>query len=364
MVVAISTSGAIVVGTAFRQTARTSPIQCETGSLSGAYGYLLTGVAGNSVYTNAGQFVADGNGIGTVTSVANLGGNVSQVTGNGTYSVAGDCTGTARVSNQNGTVNYRFAIVRDGQSALFFETDSGTTVSGAFTPQFVAPNQAVVNGASFQPSVSPGSLFSIFGTGLSAQSASASTLPLPRTLGGTQVLVNGQPAPIVYVGANQINAQMPIEAPIGKSISLTVTNAGAISNAVTVTIPPAAPGLFTFNGNQAIVQNPNGSLNSGTTPARPGDVLVTYLTGGGAVNSAGPWTTGAGSPGGASSVTAQYSLTVGGTKAEVYYVGLTPGFVGLYQTNFKLPALTPGSYPIVLTIGGVSNNAASVAVGG
>jgi hypothetical protein len=202
MVVAISTSGAVVVGTAFRQTAATSPIQCGTGSLSGGYGYLLTGVAGSSVYTNAGQFVADGNGNGNVASVTNVGGNVAQVTATGSYSVASDCSGTARVSNQNGTVNYRFAIVRDGQSALFFETDAGTTVSGAFTPQFAAPNQAVVNGASFQLSVSPGSLFSIFGTGLSTQTASASTLPLPRNLGGAQVLVNGELAPLVYVSGN------------------------------------------------------------------------------------------------------------------------------------------------------------------
>lgn len=87
MVVAISTSGAIVVGTAFRQTAGTSGIQCGTGSLSGGYGYLLTGVAGNSVYTNAGQFVADGNGNGNVASVTNAGGNVAQVTATGSYTV-------------------------------------------------------------------------------------------------------------------------------------------------------------------------------------------------------------------------------------------------------------------------------------
>jgi uncharacterized protein (TIGR03437 family) len=175
---------------------------------------------------------------------------------------------------------------------------------------------------------------------------------------------NGQPVPLAYVGGNQINAQMPVDAPTGQPVSLMVTNGGVPGNNVTVTVLPAAPGLFTFNGNQAIVQNPNGSLNSATTPARSGDVLVTYLTGGGAVNSAGPWVTGAGSPGGASSVTAKYSLTVGGTPADVYYVGLTPGFVGLYQTNFKLRTLAPGSYPIVLTIGGASSNGAMVAVGG
>lgn len=253
--------------------------------------------------------------------------------------------------------------MRDGQSALFFETDAGTTVSGAFTPQFAPPSQAVVNAASFRPSVAPGSLFSIFGTGLSAQTASASTLPLSRNLGGTQVLVNGELAPLVYVSGTQINAQMPIDVPTGQPVSLTITNAGVASNAVTVTVPAAAPGLFTLDGKQAIVQNQNGSLNSNGAPARPGDVLVAYLTGGGAVNAAGPWVTGAGSPGGPSSVSAPYSITVGGNPAVVEYLGLTPGFVGLYQANFMVPAIAPGSYPVVVTVGGVSSNAASIAVG-
>jgi uncharacterized protein (TIGR03437 family) len=41
---------------------------------------------------------------------------------------------------------------------------------------------------------------------------------------------------------------------------------------------------------------------------------------------------------------------------------LTPGFVGLYQANFKLPSLTPGDYPIVVTVAGNASNAATVAV--
>ena len=364
MVVAISTSSAVVVGSAYRQTAGSAPAQCATGSLSGGYGYLLSGVASNSLYSDAGQFVADGNGNGSVASVANFGGNVSQVTGTGTYTVASDCSGTARVSNQNGTANYRFAVVRDGQAALFLATDAGRTVSGVFTPQFAPPQQAVVNGASFQPQMlSPGALFSLFGTGLAAQTGSAQTLPLPRTLGATQVLVNGQAVPLVYVSSTQINAQMPIEAPTGQPVSLTVINGGATSNAVTVTVPPAAPGIFTDTHNQAIVQNPSGALNSSTTPAHPGDVLVAYLTGGGAVNPAGPWVTGGASPNGISSVKAPYSVTLGGQAAEVPYVGLTPGFVGLYQANFKVPPLGPGGYPLVVTIAGTPSNGPLVAIG-
>ena len=227
-VLAISTGSELVTGTALRQTARATPIQCGNGSLSGGYGYLLTGLApvsGGSLYTDAGQLVVDGNGNGTVTSVANVGGTVSQTTSSGTYTVASDCTGTAQVGSANGTLNYQFAIALDGQVAVFFSTDTGWNVGGLFTPQFAPPKNSVVNGASFQSEmVAPGSLFSIFGTGLSTQPANAGTVPLPNSLGETQVLVNGTPAPLLYVGANQVNAQMPIDVQPGQAVTFTVTN--------------------------------------------------------------------------------------------------------------------------------------------
>ncbi len=369
MTVAISTSTAVLVGEADRQTAGTSPIQCGNGSLSGGYGYALTGVAavsgGNTSYSDAGQIVSDGNGNLTGASLANLGGTVSQVSGNGMYSIGNDCSGRASLASENGSAHYYFALALDGRVALFFGSDAGRTVAGVVTPQFNPASQSVVNGASFRPGmVAPGSLFSVFGTGFASNPTSAQALPLPTTLGTTKVLVNGTPASLVYVSSNQINAQMPIGIPTGQPVSITVTNASAASNNVTVMIPPVAPGLFTSNDNQAIIQNQNGSLNSTAAPAHPGDVVVAYLTGGGAVNTAGSWISGAASPGGASSVTAPYSLTVGGQPAQVEYIGLTPGFVGLYQSNFTVPTLAPGAYPVVVTIGGAASNAAMVDVGG
>ena len=48
-----------------------------------------------------------------------------------------------------------------------------------------------------------------------------------------------------------------------------------------------------------------------------------------------------------------------GKLAQVEYVGLTPGVVRLFQTNFTLPTLAPGTYAVVVTIGGVSNRTAT-----
>jgi uncharacterized protein (TIGR03437 family) len=133
--------------------------------------------------------------------------------------------------------------------------------------------------------------------------------------------VNGTAVPLVYVSYGQINAQMPVNVPTVQAVTLMVTCAGTQSNAITLSHPPAAPGIFTLNGTEAIVQNPSGSLNSPTTPAHPGDVLVTYLTGGVAVNS-NSWITGAASPAGPASVSASNSLTVVDQFAQVLYASI------------------------------------------
>ena len=179
---AISNSGEVVAGRAYRQKQEVDRPNVAMEALTGSYGYLLSGFAAESgsnyVYSDSGQVTADGNGNLSTASTANLGGGVSNLSGTGTYSVTSQCYGTASLTTQAGTSNYVFAIVQDGQDVLFLETDSGTTVGGTVQTQFTAPQQAVVNAASFQPQmVAPGSLFSIFGTGLSSSTASAQTSP-------------------------------------------------------------------------------------------------------------------------------------------------------------------------------------------
>ena len=369
LILATSNAGEIITGQAYRTSAASGSPACGLGSLSGTYGYALTGFSTSSgtsyLYTDSGQWVADGNGNLTSASVTNLGGAFSNNTGTGSYSITSQCSGIATIYIQgSGAKTYAIAIVEDGQQALFLETDSGTTVSGAAQPQIVAPQQAAVNAASYRPGmVAPGGLFSIFGSGLSNQTADAAALPLPATLGGTQVLVNGSAIPLVYVSAGQINAQMPIDVPTGQPVTLVVRNGSAGSNNVTLNLPTVAPGIFTSNGTQAIIQNPNGSLNSPAAPAKPGETVVAYLTGAGPVNSS-SWITGAASPSSPASVTTPYTLTFGTEPAIVQYLGLTPGFVGLYQANFTVPTLAPGSYPVTLTMAGNSSNTATVVVGG
>jgi uncharacterized protein (TIGR03437 family) len=283
------------------------------------------------------------------TGMANVSGNTVTATGQGPYAVGSDCSGTASVTNQSGTANYYIAVVEDGQIVLFLQSDSGYVVGGSAQPLFATPQSAVVNSASFAPALAPGGLFSIFGTGL------------PQSPTSAQVVVNGKNAPVVFANGTQINAQMPYDAPTDQPALLQVLNGGKASNAVLLNLRNAAPGIFAYSGNRAVVENQDYSVNASGNPAPAGGVVTAYLTGPGMVNP--PVGTGSPAPSAPLSyVSAPYSFTIGGAQAEVDYFGLTPGFFGLYQANLRVPNLGPGDYPIVANVAGSTSNGPLISI--
>jgi uncharacterized protein (TIGR03437 family) len=350
-IIAFSGPTGVVAGRAYRQTSSAGSIQCAAPSLSGSYAYLLTGAFGNGFYySQVGNATGDGRGGMTETGMANVSGTTLSSTGQGSYSVASDCTGTASIRDQNGTSAYYVAVAGDGQELLFMRSDPGYTVGGLAQPSFTAPQSAVVNAASFDPkALSPGAIFSIFGQNF------------PQSTSAAQVLVNGEAAPVFFSNGTQLNAQVPYDVPTDRPVTLSVTSAGASSNAVLLSAQPAAPGIFTYGANRAVVENPDFSVNSASNPAHAGDIVTVYLTGGGSVNPAVP--TGAPAPTATlSTATADNSFTIGGIQAVVSYFGLAPGFAGLYQANVKIPALSPGDYQVAATVAGVTGNAPLISV--
>ena len=118
--------------------------------------------------------------------------------------------------------------------------------AGAYA-QTVSPG-GIVNAAGFQAPVAPGSVIAIFGTNLAASTLPAPSLPVPTTLGGATVLVNGKlSAPLFYVSPGQINAQLPYETPPGAA-TLTV-NGGTPASFL---VAPNAPGILVYGTNWAI----------------------------------------------------------------------------------------------------------------
>src|SRR5438874_2617995 len=111
----------------------------------------------------------------------------------------------------------------------------------------------VVNAASYATggrtgkAVALGSIVSIFGENLAQRDESAAGFPLPPTLGGTSVTVQGVSAPLLVVSSRQINIQMPASLrflPIPDYHDLLVKTAAGTSDPYLIGIRDAF-GIFT-----------------------------------------------------------------------------------------------------------------------
>ena len=207
----------------------------------------------------------------------------------------------------------------------------------------------------------PGELISIFGGNFSKVATSLggwTGTTLPASLNGVTVTVGGQPAPLIYVGPNQINAQVPLNTASGKQPVVVMGGAGA-SDAFDLTVAPTAPAIF-FSPVAAILKAKDYSLVSDANPAHVGDVLLVYWTGGGQTTP--PLNTGALVPVGTLANTAPATCTIGGQNAAVLYSVASPQFTGLYQTAVTVPAGVNGSAMLMLQVGGTNSNAVNITV--
>ena len=125
--------------------------------------------------------------------------------------------------------------VADGSVGLGQLHSPGMGVTAAGGPPQISAG-GIVNAASFQPPLARCGLATLFGTNLADTQAWAASVPLPTTLGGAQVLVNGAAAPLIYASPSQINFQVPCEVPLNGAMGIYVTNGGGMSSAQAATI--------------------------------------------------------------------------------------------------------------------------------
>ena len=248
----------------------------------------------------------------------------------------------------------------------------------------------VLNGASFksQNVIAPGSIVSVFGAGFGTQD-NLSAFP-STTVNGLSVMFGSTAAPIFALAATsgQINVLVPTELPTTGTVALTVQTSGGTSPAQTMTLAPAAPGIFyltdplvltrrnaiAVTANTAWIAMPTSMANNlgyptnctnaaevCGQPAKPGDYLQIYATGLGqatpngdpnaAILSTGMLAPSSGNPLYVTLVTP--TVTINGEKAPLLFSGVAPGYNGLYQVDVQIPAdIAPGNdVPLVIVMG-------------
>jgi len=244
---------------------------------------------------------------------------------------------------------------------------AGTGLYGDFGPNFQFASASslptvggVSNAAGAQPGVAAGTFASIYGTNFASAGFSDTWGnaivggQLPTNLDGVSVDISGTPAYVVAVTPGQINVLAPN---LGTgSMQVTVTTAAGSSAPFAVTSLALQPAFFVWPGNAAVATHvdyfyavKNGTFQTPTVPAKPGEVIILWGTGFGPTTPAAP----SGEVVSGSYVVDGVAVTVGGIAAQVDGVALSPGMAGLYQIAVQVPgSLADGDFPVIATVSG------------
>jgi len=238
------------------------------------------------------------------------------------------------------TATSTFVISGPSNVVAFVKTDCGSA------PSLYAVTSAAGNAATGQ--VAPGEVIALYGAAIGPAapiSASLASGQAPSELAGVQVLMDGNPVPMLYAQNDQINAIVPF-ALANPTTDIVVRNNGTESNGGVLGVVRAQPDAFRYNTRLwAAVLNQDGTINTAGNHATLGSVVAVYATGFGAMQPQpvdGQIITGS-----LPSLTVPVKVLYAGQALEVTYAGPAPMLVaGAIQVNFRLPALTGTSEPM------------------
>ncbi len=246
------------------------------------------------------------------------------------------------------------------QNAGSYVCAMGCSVAGQ-APYYVAPGTFTV-------------LYAFNGLSFASGTNNDTVLPVPTTLAGLQVLVNGQPSPITNVLPSQINFVVPFEAPTSGTAQVAVVNAATsqVLGSGSMIMNAASPGFFTTNEqgtgqiaarncNTIVNNNCDNAVNGTANPANPGSTIQLFLTGQGAGLTPSAPPDGQADCSSPPSTASKPEVIIGTTVASVSYSGLAPCFVGLWQINAVIPAnpgqpptgFPPGVFPVLVDFQGL-----------
>lgn len=223
------------------------------------------------------------------------------------------------------------------------------------TDLLVTATGTVLNAASLghEPSVetqiAPGSIATFRGSALAfgSETGLITNGNPPFKVAGTTVTVAGLPARVFYASPNEVRFVVPEKMPAG-SAAVVVTNAENVSSQTEVMIKPAAPGIFTVNGDgqgEGIVLDADTLLRAPFDPAGGARRVSLFVTG---VRHA-----------------EKVSVTINGHQATVEAVK-PGGLAGLDEIHLLLPANLSGagSATLIVDADGVQSNPVSLLISG
>lgn len=280
------------------------------------------------------------------------------------HGVAIDAAGDAYLTGQTWSANfptipesYRPAYKAGFQGVADAFVVKVSADDKVLTNRCVAINGVVNNGSMLPGPVSPGEIISIFGVGLGPESLTPTHLEgnyLATRVGGTRVLFDGEPSPVIFSSKNQVAAVVPYS--VGGTTVMEVEYFGFKTPEVLLGVTDASPAILTQNSSgtgPGAILNQDYTRNTPANPAPRGSYIMIYATGEGQTAPLGD--TGAI----ALSVWPQPLLPVQVLFGEVPspdtpYHGAAPGYVaGLLQVNAQVPLnIAAGdAVPLTLIIG-------------
>ncbi len=235
---------------------------------------------------------------------------------------------------------------------------SAETAGNGMGPSYTAAS--LVNAASNLPGpLAPNTIASLYGTNLAyvtravtVEDVRPGVLPALLPGAGVSVLLGPFRCRLYFASPGQINILIPSILTPGE-YELHVVLDGRAGPAVKVNLQSAAPALFMDQNGSAIATRPDGSVVTTELPAHSGDVVVLYATGlGQTVPRLGDGeiaTAAAGIEG-----RSRFRILLNDEPiddARIFYVGVTPGFAGLYQINVVLPEVLGDDPEIRISLG-------------
>ncbi len=361
----ISADGAFIVGGSTTSADMIfgfqTPTSASNASLSGTYfiSGLDAAISSGSTFLDGFYGSINANGAGTLIWHERFDDVVDVVTYDYTFNtpVTIGSTGTY----YDGTFSY--LVSGNGKAVMLIGSGSQFSLNiGVQAPSFTPTSSVwinpigITNAANYTGitnAYAPGELVNIYGNfGVGTQVDQA--IPIPASLGGVQVLVNGYAAPVYLVSANQISALIPYElatdadGSIDPFATFQVVVNGTYSNSVTVYVDQTSPGLYTLTQNgigAGAILHSNFTEVSSSSPAAAGETVSLFMNGLG--TSTPTVADGAAGPTSPLSYADEYNndeIAVylddqldAEAQASVVFAGPAPGIPGLYQVNFTVP---------------------------